>query len=246
MSRRITTRALVAHHLRSRSGGGAHRRRARAGAALLATAAPIALGVLGRCRPAGPARTRSAPSTATSRPTHRRPAPGRTGRMPTCPPTTRRRVGRVHSRPLERLRTSADARCSRSSSAPRAASRSSPTTRSLEDPRTLALSLAFDPASTSSLDASSRDGCRIRPRVVAGRAGGDAGARMEVVLSTISAEQMDWSVGEIAHDRHREPSRPRSCSRARSMPPMTKTTTGSTCRRCCSRTSSTTATGRAS
>ena len=65
----------------------------------------------------------------------------------------------------------------------------------LEDPRTLALSLAFDPAVDDLLEMA--EGRMPDPAtLMQDGAGGDSGARMEVVMSTISAEQMDWSVGE--------------------------------------------------
>lgn len=191
MTRRVTTPALVAHHLRSRSGGSLTVAALVLVLSLLATAAPLALGVLAdsalrdRLGSLG-ALDRDVEAITAGLP--------QVGPGDADLPSETRDVWGGFTAALEDVRMSADPVLEEVLAPARSVALVADNAV-LEDPRTLALSLAFDPAVDDLLEMA--EGRMPDPAtLMQDGAGGDSGARMEVVMSTISAEQMDWSVGE--------------------------------------------------
>ena len=180
MTRRVTTPALVAHHLRSRSGGSLTVAALVLVLSLLATAAPLALGVLAdsalrdRLGSLG-ALDRDVEATTAGLP--------QVGPGDADLPAETRDVWGGFTAALENVRMSADPVLEELLAPARTVALVTDNAV-LEDPRTLALSLAFDPAVDDSLEMA--EGRMPDPAtLVQDEAGGETGARMEVVLSTI-------------------------------------------------------------
>jgi len=199
MTRRITTRALVAHHLRSRAGGAGIVAALVLVLSLVATAAPIALGVVGDA--ALRDRLDGLPATARDVVSEN---PGGFPQVPqTDVPLSTEAVWGPFQRAVETIRVDAD------EPLPQVLGTASMITTNsdnmvLEAPRTQALSLAFDPGYEDEL------------RITEGRMPEAAASmlvqaplgpeddpdvpqvanRIEVVLSEDTADQLEWAVGE--------------------------------------------------
>lgn len=196
MTRRVATGALVAHHLRSRPGGGATVALLVLVLSLIAMGAPLALGLLGDAA----LRDRLDALSATERDVVSD-NPG-TPQLPEADSGEPMPVGRVwgtFQRALEGIRTTADAPLPAVLGTAHAVTVSSEN-QVLENPQTQALTVAFDP------------GYEDHIRVVDGRLPDPAGAyltaegtgfggsalvnRFEVVLATTVASDLGWTVGE--------------------------------------------------
>lgn len=204
MTRRVSTRALVAHHLRSRAGGSGIVAALVLVLSLLATAAPIALGIVGdaalRARLDGlPAATRDVVSQN----------PGGFPQLPDAgapgseTPYSTEEVWGPFEAALEGIRADADAPLPRILEPARAVTTSSDN-QVLESPRTREVTLAFDPdyedeieivegrmpeAAASRLPAPPLEpGDETTPVLQ---------SRIEVVLSTDTADELEWGIGEI-------------------------------------------------
>jgi len=191
MSRRITTGALVAHHLRSRSGGGLTVAALVLVLALLVTAAPIALAVLSDAA----LRDRLASLGALARDVETtEPGLPQIGGGAADLPEETRDVWGGFVAAVESVRLSAEPALEELL-APAHTVALVTDNAILEDPRTLGLTLAFDPRADELIELV--DG--MMPEVATadgGPAGAETGARMEIVLSAASAEEMQWQVGE--------------------------------------------------
>lgn len=196
MSRRVSTSALVAHHLRSRAGGGAVVGLLVLVLSLIAMAAPMALGLLGDAA----LRDRLDDLPPTERDV--------VSENPGTPqllvdgspePTTTDRVWGTFLNALEGVRRTAAEPLPTVLGTARAVTMSSEN-QVLEDPRTQALTVAFDP------------GYEDEIRVVEGRLPEPAGSylpgeepgfdgnplvnRVEVVLAARAAADLGWAVGD--------------------------------------------------
>ncbi|SFS13267.1 putative ABC transport system permease protein [Microbacterium sp. cf046] len=191
MTRRVTTPALVAHHLRSRSGGGLTVAALVLVLSLLATAAPIALGVLADAA----LRDRLASLGALDRDVESATAgfpqigPGDAD----LPPATQEVWGGFVEA-VEAVRASAEPALEELLAPARTVALDKDNVVA-EDPRTLALSLAFDPDVDRQVQLV--DGRMPEPATpVQDDSGAETGVRIEVVMSAASAEQMAWPIGE--------------------------------------------------
>ena len=189
MSRRITTRALVAHHLRSRAGGGVVVAALVLVLAVLATAAPIALGLLGdaalRSRlQAVPPTERDVVSTAVGLP-----------QFPSGPAATTDEMWGGFLEKIDDIRSSADEPLPEILGSAMAISRTAEDPLA-EAPRTRELSVAFAPQYDSRIRIV--DGRLPEPSADLPDAGtpADGVAHVEIVLSSPSAVEMEWPVGE--------------------------------------------------
>ena len=189
MSRRVSTRALIAHHLRSRAGGSAIVASLVLVLALVATAAPIALGLLGDA--ALRDRLESLPATG-------RDVIADSPFLPVMPetdpfpPTDADDVWADFLAALEGIRRDADAPLPDVLGEARAVA-SVPGARILEDPATQALTMAFSPGYESEIRVV--EGVAPGPAVVAD----DGSLRVEVVLSRETAQELEWQVGDERH-----------------------------------------------
>jgi putative ABC transport system permease protein len=204
MTRRVTTRALVAHHLRSRAGGAGIVATLVLVLSVLATAAPITLGIVGdaalRDRLDALAPTaRDVVSENSGFPQ----LPGGTGAGSEVPYSTDEVWG-PFEKAIESVRSRADAPL------PDILGRARMVTLHSDDdvlqsPRTQALTLAFDPDYEDEIrivegrmpePAASRLPDAEPP---AGSEPGEAQAlnRIEVVLSTETAAALGWAVGDV-------------------------------------------------
>lgn len=184
MSRRVSTRALVGHHLRSGLGGGAIVAVLILILSLIATAAPVALGVL------GDAALRERLGTLS--PTERDVVEVAAG-APQLPsgaasPLTTEDVWGPFTASVEEIRAGADAPLPAILGPARIVTTSSDNPV-LANPRTQEVTLAFAP------------GFEDEVRIVEGRLpeapDAEAGfGEVEAVLSVDTAEQLDWAVGE--------------------------------------------------
>jgi putative ABC transport system permease protein len=191
MTRRVSTRALVAHHLRSRAGGGAIVAALVLMLSLLATAAPLALGVLEdnalRDRLDGlSAAERDVVSTSVGLPQI-----GETGS-----PLTTEGVWGGFLRALEGIRDSADEPLPEVLDESYAISRTAASDL-LEARRTRELSVAFAPRFDRQI-------AIVEGRLPDPAPGIDdwssverSTATVEIVLSSASAADMEWPVGEV-------------------------------------------------
>lgn len=181
MSRRVSTRALVAHHLRSHAGGGAILGLLVLVLSLLATAAPLALAQLGDATVRDRIDTLSPTVRDVVSTTPGLPQIGGSG-----PSLETDEVWAPFLGELERVRSSADRPLPAVLGAPVAIARTAPAPLA-DDPRTRQLSVAYSP------------GFSERVIVVEGRLpepSAGEGASVEIVLSVDTAAEMEWSVGE--------------------------------------------------
>ena len=195
MTRRVTTPALVSHHLRARSGGSLTVAALVLVLSLLATAAPLALGALAdaalrdRLGALGPL-DRDVESTSVGWPqVDRSQLADSTGAVTTDA------VWGGFSAALENVRQDADA----PARAVMAAARTIAYAREIplaEDPRTQAVTFAFDPRYEDEIRIV--DGRLPEAAVPVFAGGGDAvlGTTIEVALSKDTATALEWSVGE--------------------------------------------------
>lgn len=186
MSRRVSTPALVRHHLRSRPGGGLTVAALVLLLSLLVTAAPVALSLLGDAT----LRERLATLGATERDID-----SDSAQVPQTPrfdgvttPTDADAVWSGFLDAVERIRSEAPA--------PLPTLLDSPHTVALggeialaDDPRTKQLRLAFDPGFADEVRIV--EGALPEPATFDGET-----IRTEVVLSTETAEELEWSVGQ--------------------------------------------------
>ncbi|MET0672964.1 MAG: ABC transporter permease [Microbacterium pygmaeum] len=189
MSRRVGTLPLLAHHLRSRSGGAVTVAALILVLSLLATATPLVLSVLADAA----LRDRLASLGALERDVETTQAglPQVDRATPTADATTDRVWGGFTDA-VERIRSEAGPALMPLLGAARTVAVVTDNAV-LEDPRTLGLSVAFDPAFAEQIEMA--EGRMPEPATVGGD-GGSAGVRMEIVLSTDTADQMGWTVGE--------------------------------------------------
>lgn len=188
MSRRVSTRALVAHHLRSRPGGGITVAALVLLLSLLATSAPIALTLLGDAS----LRERLSALSPTERDVD-----SDTPLFPQMPeldetlPTETAQVWGPFLDAVEDIRAEANAPLPALLGPAQAVALAGEVPLA-EDPRTKQLRLAFDPA----FDGHVRivDGAPPQPATRDGD-----GLRVEVVLSTETARELEWAVGEERH-----------------------------------------------
>jgi len=192
MTRRIATRALVAHHLRSRSGGGFTVAALVLVLSLLVTAAPIALSVLADAA----LRNQLASLGALERDVETI-APG----YPQIDwpqvvdaPDTDAAWGRFTDA-VETVRASADPPLDDLMATARTAAftRDNPIN---ESPQTQLLSLAFDPDYENDIRIVEGTSPSAAPLLLTGNGGAVLGSRIEVVLSQASAADLEWVVGE--------------------------------------------------
>lgn len=191
MTRRVTTPALVAHHLRSRSGAGFSVAALVLVLSLLATAAPIALGVLAdtalrdRLASLG-ALDRDVEATTAGLP--------QIGPGDADLPAETAAVWGGFVAAVETVRASADPALGGLLAPARTVALAKDNVV-LEEPRTLALAVGFDPGIDGRV--SIVEGRMPEPAAsVIDEASGRAGVRMEVVMSAASAEQAGWEVDE--------------------------------------------------
>jgi len=205
MTRRVTTRALVAHHLRSRAGGSGIVAALVLVLTVLATAAPIALGLVGDA--ALRDRLDGLPPTA------RDVVSENTG-FPQLPPDadvpgeerpySTDEVWGPFQASVESIRESADAPLPGILGPARTV-----TTHSdndvLESPRTQAVTLAFDPDYEDEIrivdgrmpEAAAARFPRVEPAPGEEPAAVTVLNRIEVVLSTDTAAELGWAVGDV-------------------------------------------------
>ncbi len=191
MTRRVTTPALVAHHLRSRSGGSLTVAALVLVLSLLATAAPLALGLLAdsalrdRLGSLG-ALDRDVEATTAGLP--------QVGSGDAELAAETRDVWGGFTAALENVRMSADPVLEELLAPARTVALVTDNAV-LEDPRTLALSLAFDPAVDGSLEIA--EGRMPDPAtLVQDESGSETGARMEVAMSADLGRADGVAVGE--------------------------------------------------
>lgn len=196
MTRRVSTRALVAHHLRSRAGGGVLVAVLVFVLSLVATAAPIALGLLGdaalRDRLDGLAATeRDVVSQNAGLPQIDQRALG---------PSTEEAVWSGFLASVEDIRTGADEPLPALLGTGRAVTLSSD--NALYDGSGNQATVAFAPGIED--DIRLVDGRMPEPAPAysasgeaAGQPGELLGNRIEVVMSAPAAEEMEWPVGEV-------------------------------------------------
>lgn len=190
MTRRVTTRALAAHHVRSRAGGGAIVAALVLVLSFIATAAPIAMGVLGDAA----LRDRLAGLSATERDVVAdSPSFPQLPALDPYPPTETEAVWGEFAAALEDIRSSADSPLP-TVLGPAHAVASVSGLPILEDPDTKLLTMAFSPGYESELRMT--EGELPGPAVEEG-----GGYRVEVVMSAETARQLEWAVGEQRHLR---------------------------------------------
>lgn len=189
MSRRVSTGALVRHHLRSRAGGGVTVAALVLLLSLAATAAPIALSLLGdaslrsRLAELGPTERDVDSDTALF---------PQIPELDPFPPTETDAVWGPFLASLETIRQSADAPVPDLLGPAQAVSLSADA-RLEEDPRTKGLRLAFSPGYGEQIEIA--EGALPEPATLTK----DDGYRVEVVLSTETADEMEWEVGDERH-----------------------------------------------
>jgi len=205
MTRRVTTRALVAHHLRSRAGGSGIVAALVLVLSLLATAAPIALGIVGDA--ALRDRLDGLPSTA-------RDVVSENAGFPQLPPGaetplaerpyTTEEVWGPFQDAVESIRAGADAPLPGILGPARTVTTNSDN-QVREAPRTEAITLAFDPDYEDEIrivDGRLPEAAASRIPRVEPEPGEDPGPvqlynRIEVVLSTDTAADLGWSLGDV-------------------------------------------------
>jgi len=203
MTRRVTTRALVAHHLRSRAGGSGIVAALVLVLTVLATAAPIALGIVGdaalRDRLDGlPPTARDVSSTNVGFPQ----LPGGVSGARSEVPSSTEEVWGPFAGAVEQIRTDADAPLPGILEQARMVTTSSDNPV-LDSPSPQEVTVAFDP----DFDDEIRIVEGRMPEAAASRLPGVVGEptgeeeppvlnRIEVVVSADTAAEMEWEVGE--------------------------------------------------
>ncbi|MFK4836436.1 FtsX-like permease family protein [Microbacterium sp. ZW T2_14] len=200
MSRRVSTRALVAHHVRSHAGGGAIVALLVFVLAVLAAAAPVALSALGDATlrdrlDALPATVRDVASDNVGSS-----AFPQTGTEPSLEPRTTEEVWGSFSASVDQIREDAGQPLPDVLGPGRMVTRSLQN-QILEGDGTRAATIAFDPAYEDEIRIV--EGRMPQPAATyltgASTASGDSplGNRIEVVLSAPSAAELEWPVGEV-------------------------------------------------
>lgn len=188
MSRRVSTGALVAHHLRSRAGGGLTVAALVLLLSLLATSAPIALTLLGDASLRERLSTLGATERDVDSDTALFPQTGASGAEL---PTDADEVWAPFLDAVEAIRTDADAPLPDLLGPAHAVALAGEAPLQ-EDPRTKLLRLAFAPGFDEQIRLV--EGALPQPASLEGD-----GVRVEVVLSTETAAQLEWGVGEERH-----------------------------------------------
>jgi putative ABC transport system permease protein len=201
MSRRVSTRALVAHHVRSHAGGGAIVALLVFVLAVLAAAAPVALSALGDAT----LRTRldavsPAVRDVVSENVGANAFP-QIGMREYVEPATTDEVWGPFAASVEDIRAYADAPVPDVLATGRMVTRNSDN-QILEGDGTRAASIAFDPAYEAEIRIT--DGRMPEPApaflsepAAVGLGGQPIGNRIELVLSTQTATELEWPVGEV-------------------------------------------------
>ena len=192
MSRRVSTRALVTHHLRSRAGGGLTVAALVLLLSLLATSAPIALTLLGDASLRERLSTLGATERDVDSDTPGFPQTGGAGaEAGEALPTDADAVWAPFLDAVEGIRKESDAPLPDLLGPAHAVALAGEAPLA-EDPRTKLLRLAFAPGYDEQIQVT--DGALPQPATREGD-----GIRVEVVLSTETAAQLEWGVGEERH-----------------------------------------------